>query len=376
MKNNVTDYRFKVLYFIGIIFVVAGHINNGGVSLFYDWFPVYSFHLGLFVFCSGYLYNCENENNVGKYILRKIKKLLIPLYLYNLFYALLVLFLSIFDFKIGYGGNILYKIFIMPIYHGHQFMYNLGGWFVIPLFLIEVFNIIIRKIFNKLFKKKYKEIVLFIIYLLLGLLGVFLSIKEYNYGYFLIITRTLYFMPFLGLGILYRNKLEKYDKLSNFWYFFIIFTIALIIISIYGYMPYYIVAWCNNFNEGIFVPFIVGFLGIAFWFRLATIMTPIIGKSKIINIVADHSYSIMINQFLGFMAVKGIFGLVCKYTKFCHNFDFNLFKTDIWYVYLPKNIEQFRIIYLLFGIFVPIIISDFFKYLSSKIFKKNQYHNV
>lgn len=76
------DYRFKFLYVIGIISVVFGH-SGWGISLLYDWFPPYSYHLALFLFCSGYLYKKTSTNNVILYILHKIKTLIIPLYLWN-----------------------------------------------------------------------------------------------------------------------------------------------------------------------------------------------------------------------------------------------------------------------------------------------------
>ena len=66
VKNNNINYTFKLLYALGIILVVAGHCNGGGFSIFYEYFPIYAFHLGLFVFASGYFYNPENENNIIK----------------------------------------------------------------------------------------------------------------------------------------------------------------------------------------------------------------------------------------------------------------------------------------------------------------------
>ena len=54
-KKNI-NYDFKFIYAIGMILVVAGHCSNGGVSIFYDWFTPYAFHLPLFIFASGYFY--------------------------------------------------------------------------------------------------------------------------------------------------------------------------------------------------------------------------------------------------------------------------------------------------------------------------------
>lgn len=55
------DYRFKILYAIGMVIIVAGHCWNGGISLFYEWFPPYAFHLPLFAFASGYFYKNSHE---------------------------------------------------------------------------------------------------------------------------------------------------------------------------------------------------------------------------------------------------------------------------------------------------------------------------
>ena len=100
-KNGGVDYRFRLLYALGMIFIVSGHCSGGGVSLFYDWFPPYAFHLGLFAFCSGYFYRDENGADLGAYALRKAKTLLLPMYLWNLFYALLLVVLRRFGFDIG-----------------------------------------------------------------------------------------------------------------------------------------------------------------------------------------------------------------------------------------------------------------------------------
>lgn len=60
-KNNNINYSFKFLYAIGIILIVAGHCKNGGISLFYEWFTPYAFHLALFTFVSGYFYKDDSE---------------------------------------------------------------------------------------------------------------------------------------------------------------------------------------------------------------------------------------------------------------------------------------------------------------------------
>lgn len=353
------DYRFKLMYFFGIIFIVAGHCGNGGISILYDWFPPYSFHLGLFVFCSGYFYKEKCEKNVNKYIVSKIKKLLIPLYIWNLVYFIIICLLEPVGFTIGTGGNILDKLLIKPITSGHQFGYNLGGWFVIPLLMIEIFNILFRKITSFMNKIKIKELIYFVFYLVLGVIGIKLSKDGFNHDLWLVLVRMLYLLPFYGLGIFYKKVLEKYDRLSNITYFSIIMVISLIIILKYGVIPSYTPSWCNDFYHISIMPFIVGFLGIALWFRICTILQSVLGKNKYINIVADNTYSIMLHHFMGFMIVKTIFNL------FASDFNFGQYKSNLWYMYLPNGINQFKIIYLISGIVFPILI----KKMIDKVFK-------
>ena len=356
MNENIkaqatVDYRFKIMYALGMIFIVAGHCENGGISLFYDWFPVSAFELGLFAFCSGYFYKAEAESAPGGYILKKAKKLLIPLYIWNIIYGLIVLLLSRFGFTIGEEFN-LYNIFIAPITDGHQFGYNLCSWFIFPLFAIETINVLLRKIIA-IKDDKIKEHIFFILYMLLGISGVYMAMRGYNTGVWLPVTRILYLTAFYGAGRYYKAILEEHDTLPCRYYFALIFAAGIIIIYIYGKTPGYVPSW-SMFADDAFIPFIAGFLAIAFWLRIAKILAPVIGKSRWVNAIADNTYAIMLHQFAGFMLVKAVFALISTLTPLCSEFNMELFKTDLWYYFVPKGLSQLKIIYLAAGIIVPI----------------------
>ena len=77
------------------------------------------------------------------------------------------------------------------------------------------------------------------------------------------------------------------------------------------------------------MPIIIGFLGIALWMRIATIMEPVFGRKKWINLLADNTFSIMENQFLGFLLVKVAFGTIANGTKLFLKFDWSRCKSDI-----------------------------------------------
>lgn len=364
VKNE--DYRFKVLYALGMIMVVCGHVGGGGISILNDWFPYEGLHLALFTFCSGYFYKRHSEIHIKRYIIKKIKKLIIPLYIYNIIYGIIVLLFKKMGFSMG-SEFTLYNIIIMPITNGHQFLYNMGGWFVVPLFMVEIYNVSLRRVLRN-FKIKVSELAIYLFSIILGLIGNQLACKGYLSNWWLVLIRMLYFIPFYSLGIFYNNIVEKFDrKIANTWYFTFIFAIKLIIVCIYKKMPAYTPSWCHNFTEGPIMPIIVGYLGIAFWLRIAIIVEPVIGKSKYINLIANNTYSIMINQFLGFMIVKSVYALFNKFIFVFGDFDWKSYRTNIWWYYLPGGVEHTAILYVIVGIVFPIIVQKFINVLINSI---------
>ncbi len=358
MEQNKIDYRFKILYAIGIIMVVSEHCDGGSISLFRNWFPYNGVHLALFVFCSGYFYKSIVEDNLAGYFLKKVKTLIIPLYVYTLVYGIIVKVTKLNGFDIGEDMS-LYNLLIAPITDGHQFVYNMGGWFIAPLFMLEILNVVIRKLL-KLTKKEVSEWIFFVISVALGILGNWLAVLGYRTGGWIVLDRMLYFLPFYGLGILYRNKLEALDKrIPSFYYFATVFALKFLFVFYYGHNLIYTPSWCDNFTEGPVMPVIIGFLGIALWMRIANILDPVIGRSKWINLIADNTYSIMMNQFAAFMLVKGMFYFLSTVDRLGHMFDdFSLyvFQHDIWWFYVPKGLNHALILYVIGGIAIPIII--------------------
>ena len=357
MKN--IDYRFKILYAVGMVMVVCGHCQGGGLSFTVaDWFPYGGLHLALFVFCSGYFYKSSSEEHAGKYLLKKLRTLILPMYVYTLVYGIIVQISRLKGFSIGEDFT-WYNLLIAPITSGHQFAYNLGGWFIVPLFMVEIVNVFFRKLCRTL-KFNIPEYIYFILAIVIGIAGNKLAVEGYNSGWWLVLVRFTYFIPFYCLGIIYKNKLETHiSKIPSLPYLSAVMVLKLIIIYYYGKSVAYTPSWCNNFTEGPIIPVIVGFLGIAFWMRIATIAEPVIGKSRVVNLIANNTYSIMMNQFLGFMGIKTIFAAAAKFTAHFQDFNWVSYKSDLWWYYVPRGVPQMNILYLIAGIAVPIIIQFF-----------------
>ena len=358
MSIKKENFTFKILYFLGIIFIVAGHADGGGIDLMTDWFKLYSFHLGLFVFCAGYFFVNNSDKNAVNVIKNKIKKFLIPYFIWNLIYGIIITVLHFLGIKFGMNLD-LDSLFLKPIYSGHQFVLNLSSWFIIPFFMLEV----IGAMFIKYIKKhKNMPYIFFIICMIFGFIGIELAMNGFNTGWWLTLTRLFYFFPFFGLGILYREKLESKEKLNNYIYFTILFVLTLCITYINGGIKSYTPSWCDDFDN-IFMPFVLGFIGIAFWLRVSKILVPILKNSKLVNLISKNTFSIMMHHLAGFFVLNCIWALLAYNLDFITGFNFSEFKSTIWYFYLPKELNNFKVIYVVFGI----SFSMFIKYIEDKV---------
>ncbi len=282
MKKND---NILVLMAFGIIFVVLGH--KGGIGLFSDWFPYYSFHMPLFMFVAGYLFKEDYVNCVKDYVVKKFKHLMIPYYAWNLVYGLLVAFLKYCDI-VKFGAKLnFYNLFVMPFVHGHQFSLNVAMWFVPQLFAIQVLYILFRKA-KSLIKKFDNEWLWLVIFLGLGLTSVWLV----NHGYITnhqrrFLFRTLFFLPFFHFGYLYRIKLEVKDKLDSLIYFGIIFVVQFALMKGYGKITFN--AIMNNYPSKIILPYLTSITGIMFWLRVSKLLTPVLAKSKYIRYLGENT---------------------------------------------------------------------------------------
>lgn len=344
--------EFRILSAIGIILVVAGHL---GYNLFDigELFPYYSFHVFIFLFVSGYFYKEENEDNIGRYFLKKCRTLLLPYFAWNLFYGLLANFLHNHGFSIGEPLT-LRTMFLSPFMDGHQFLYNFPAWFIPVLFMIEIINIVMRKILF-LIRLDF-EWLIFAGCLAAGMLTVWLAAGGHVWGWYKLPGRLLFMMPGFQLGRIYRVKLEKKDHLADGPYFLFLMTIQILIIILCAGLNFSAV-WVSSFANGPIVPYLTVTTGIAFWLRVAKIISKNAYLSGKMVYIGRNTYSIMMHHIASFMAVKGFFYLCSLYTPLCSEFDSAMFFSEINFIYLAGGAEASKWIYLFAGIGLPLVIA-------------------
>ena len=351
MEDRQYNVTFCILSALAIVMVAAGHagceiLTLGGL------FPYYSFHIPLFMFISGYFYRESEEEHPLHYIRKKVRRLLLPYLIWNLVYGLLAWALRAIGFSMGDSIN-LRTLFIDPFLHGYQYIYNYAAWFVPVLFVVEMLNLAARILLRRLVSDSLAEWLMLLGGLLVGMAVVQLAIGGHVWGLYRAPGRILFLFPCFQMGHFYRTRLERHDNLANLPYFGIVVGVqALLSICCNGLA--FGSVWCSGFANGPVIPYVTSMSGIAFWLRVAKVLTPVFGESRVMRFLGQNTYAVMMHHVLAFMLVKAVIAGVAVFTGLCGDFDFTQFYGNIDYYYLVRGAEQFRLVYLAAGIILPL----------------------
>lgn len=376
------NMTFCILSALAIIMVVAGHIGYNIMTVG-DLFPYYSFHVPLFMFISGYFYRESEEEHPLLYIKRKIRRMLVPYLIWNLVYGLMAWALRAVGFSMGEAVS-LRTLLISPVISGYQFIYNYAAWFVPVLFIIEAMNLSARLILRRmegliakwLNRRRGREdgvdltwltewIMLFGS-LIVGMTVVWLAVGGHVWGHYKAPGRILFLFPCFQMGQFYRQKLERHDTLGNLPYFTIVIGIQLLFNMFCNGLAFSSV-WCTGFANGPVIPYMTIVSGIAFWLRVARVLTPLLEKSKAVRYLGRNTYAVMMHHVAVFMLIKAMIAGVASSTGLCADFDFGQYYANIDYFYLVRGAEQFKMVYLAAGVVLPLILQSAIEYATLRL---------
>lgn len=200
--NTNRQHYIDILRGIGMIFVVYGHI----IRIWPDRSYIWTFHMPLFFFISGLIFQPTKYNTIKAFILRRSIFLLIP---YILFYILCVPMWG--GFTLLYTGNLsvidITKEYLL-MFVGN--MTNSGGalWFLPCLFVTELIYWNINNYF-----RQYLQLP---ISLLLMTIGYFLLKANITLPFGINIA--LLSLPFYSIAYLSKNYIKKWkDKNLTSW---------------------------------------------------------------------------------------------------------------------------------------------------------------
>lgn len=192
------NFTFDLLYALAIIMVVDDHTGNQ-IGILSKIFPYDSFFMPLFVFISGYFFK---KVKISENVKHKIKKLLIPAIIWNIVIAGIALLIDNI-FKTHWSYDLTIKKFIISLLNDTLTLLNGPAWFVIMLFWISIGYNACRNIFKL---KKNNDIILTLIFILIGFISVYLCCKGYYRRGWKIVTilKFTFYIQFYYLGYMFK----------------------------------------------------------------------------------------------------------------------------------------------------------------------------
>lgn len=351
------NYQMCVLSAIGMLAVMLGHLGDSsqGLMTLNGWFPYYAYHMPLFIFISGYFYNQKNENNFGNFFLKKLRTMVLPFYLVNGAFYLLQSLLKYKGFAIG--DSFSFKTWLLnPWMRVQPINFSIPTWYLIAIFLAELFYVLLRKFVSSIFRinsKKYELILLFIT-LVAGITSVVIVRKTNPAEWMIVYLRSAIMVFFLEMGYIYRLYFENIvRKINNAKYFITLFFIQGIIIALlHGDLDSGLWGITNGFRFHGLAFYIEGTIGIAFWLRISEYIAQIPQKFNSLIFIGKNSKWVMSFHLFGYFVMNTLTYMALKISgKISRNgfFDVGRYKTQIYYC-VPK--KQSAIIYVLFGLLI------------------------
>ncbi|MDE7327863.1 MAG: acyltransferase family protein [Lachnospiraceae bacterium] len=354
--------QMDVLLCLGMLLVILGHVGtNSWKTELFDWFVIYSFHMPLFFFISGYFYKPAREQAYGRTILRLIRKFVLPYYIWNLVYAIVVFLLKNAGYVRFQLNPSLSNFFLTPWTTGDQYQLNSPAWFLLTLFLVEVVYLSLHKFFA--FIKIRNDTLLLLPFVCMGIAGGGMMVHGIAKGGMLVLAKLLYAIFFYHLGHLYYEKLEKFDRLGNLPYFGILFVIQYFLMVKTNGFPY-ISMWngsITTMGKNIFLPVAVALTGIAFMLRISKILTLSLGESKIIKKISTSTKTIMIHHYAVIVLFNVALSFLYRHGVELKNFDPNWVSVLYKYPGPHNHMELFSMVYIVLCFTVPIGMSTFFQ---------------
>lgn len=298
--------KINLLKAFAIMLVVSGHLEFSMLGMF----PPYSFQLALFFFISGMLFKEKYLSDACTFIKRRVKSLLFPYFLYEIFYVIVTCVIFHFTGK-WWGEQLTLKnLTLTPFLNGHQMDLSCPLWFVPQLFITMIAFLFFLKGLFKITNNKFAHLAVFSIFGFLSI-PVIKNIEMTSIN--LLIFRTVFSMFFVYLGYFYMHHIkDKFDIFTIKWLGAIIIFQSILWMFNRDYDPShgiglsYVLVWAR-FDEQIIVPVLTSLTGI--WASLFTVKViyPYLKDVQFLKIMGETTYHIMANHLLVMYLITAIF---------------------------------------------------------------------
>ena len=277
---------------IGIFLVVFGHTAIPG----YLYNAIFSFHMPLFFFISGYLFSFKKYGSYKYFLSKKIKQIVIPYFYFNII-------TYIFWFFIGrkFGNDStrvipFYKPLIGIMYGngiGDFLVHNIASWFLACLFVVE-------NLFFLFFRSVAKNNKLFLM-----IISVFLGFIDYTYDpvrWPWSFNVALIALVFYASGNLARKKIDIFLQTR------VIFLILIMLLIFPVYLFFSAINSGVNLNLNYYHNYwyfwLGAFSGILIVVVISRLLELYLGKTSFIEYISKNTIIILIFQFIAMSVVK------------------------------------------------------------------------
>lgn len=358
-KRDKTNKKFMLLSAIGI-FMVVDHHTFTAFNILGDFLPYNSFFMPMFIFISGYFNKVDGSTNLWTYFVKKVKTLLVPYT--GLSLTVFALQQLINYMKLGNGMSPLPSGYFKFVLNRMITVGSFGAiaepmWFVIALFAALVVYAVLKKYLYKI----WNSYIMFVLFCGLQILVVYIAktADMESLEYLLLPLKCLFFFPFIEMGIIYRDHLEKKHSAMSGGSKIIMMFLLLVINAIRtAYMPMaYDIAIdsidnLSGFTSPYYVtPLISAVIGILFWMTFADLVGKQVYESRFVNFMSCNTFWIMGLHITFYNIFNCILMGINNIIEIPY-FDVEAFKETEWYFWgISENI---KILYVMVGVLGPL----------------------
>lgn len=299
MAERKRNQTFQYLKAILILMVIDDHMSTR-IGLLSSIFPYNSFYMPMFVFISGYFYR---EETVCNNIKHKIKHYLVPYLIWAVVGEAIAYVLMRCNIVNWYVNPFSVHSILCLITLDSLSPITGASWFVIMLFWVSIGYNILNMIL-RLGKKNMDYLFLAII----AIAGAF-SLKLCMAGFCmagyssnllgLFILRTTWYLQFYHMGRMFRAYWEDHVKSWRTHYTCsICVAVNTVLICILGEkINFYSTSIMGSFNS-CWMPLITSATGTLFWYKLVQFLSDKLGRIRIIDFIAENTFTIMESHIL------------------------------------------------------------------------------
>lgn len=324
-----------ILRTMAIILMVYGHYGALPVTTLLEfYFPLYSFHMPLFLFISGYLFHEFSAKEYGSFVWKKTLHIALPLIGCNILYAGILTLINIREVT-NYFPSIekiwtFHNLCVEPFICGHQYSLNLGTWFAGMLYVaLLVYGLVF------IATKRLPEWVMLIIYFCVAVLGLYYAQSPHPHWVMLPlhVSQALFYIHF---GRCFKAYIEPFISRFNDQAVLLLLLLLWFVVLRFGHVPY-VMVWMN-YGGQILVPLLAAAAGCMFWKKLSDRIAYYVRPNRLEQIISGATWQIMTHH----LFVRFLLNWTFVYILNNDSVQQEMFRNDFWYkvpaCYFPLDI--------------------------------------